>query len=78
MDPPLPLPLDLVAFKKLIATKGKRIGGPTHKFVKEVDIPFVELPVDRTCRSALHLAEWGLIGQFIGLRPSPKTIDGWV
>ena len=76
MDPPLPLPPDLVAFNKLIATSGKRIGGPAQKFVKKVDIPSVELPVDRTYRSTLHLAERRLIEQFIGLWPSPKTIDG--
>ena len=78
MDHPLPLPPYLEDFKKLIATSGKRIGGPAQKFVKKVDIPSVELPANRTCRSALHLAKQGLIGQFTGLWPSPKTIDGWV
>ena len=43
-----------------------------------MDIPSVELPAAQTCQSALNLAEWGLIGQFIGLWPSPKAIDGWV
>ena len=71
MDPPLPLPPDLVAFNKLIATSGKRIGGPAQKFVKKVDIHSVEFPIDRTCRSALHFAERGLISQFTGLWPSP-------
>ena len=60
--PPLPLPPDLEAFKILIASSGKRKGGPTHKFVKKVDIPSVELPTDKTCRSALNIAERGLIG----------------
>ena len=46
--------------------------------MKKVDIPSVELPADQTCRSALNLAERGLIGQFTGLWPSPKAIDGWV
>ena len=41
MDPPLPLPPDLEAFKRLIASSGKRKGGPTQKFVKKVDIPSV-------------------------------------
>ena len=77
-DPPLPLPLDVEAFKKLIASSGKRKGGPIQKFVKKVDIPSVELPANKTCRSALNLAERGLIGHFIGLWPSPKAIDGWV
>ena len=71
MDPggvPLkPLPPDLEAFKKLIASSGKRTGGVSEKFVKKVDIPSVELPVDQTFRSTLNLAERGLIGQFSGL-----------
>ena len=75
---PLPLPPDLEAFNKLIASSGKRKGGPTQKFVKKVDIPSVELPAEKTCRSALNLAERGLIGQFTGLWPSPKAIDRWV
>ena len=43
-EPPLPLPPDLEAFKKLIASSGKRKGGPAHKFVKKVDIPFGRTP----------------------------------
>ena len=46
--------------------------------MKKVDIPSVELPAERICRSALNLAERGLIGQFTGLWSSPKAIDGWV
>ena len=45
-DPPLPLPPDLEAFKRLIASCGKRKGGPTQKFVKKVNIPSIELLVD--------------------------------
>ena len=77
-EPPLPLPPNLEAFKKLIASSGKRKGGPAQKFVKKVDIPYVELPADKTCRSALNLAEHGLIGKFTSRWPSPKAIDGWV
>ena len=55
-DPPLPIPPDLEAFKRLIASCGKRKGGPLQKFVKKVDIPSVELPVERTCRTTLNLA----------------------
>ena len=67
MDPPLPLAPDLEAFKRLIASSGKRNGGPAQKFIKKVDIPSLELPAAQTCRSALNLVERGLIGQFIGL-----------
>ena len=76
--PPLPLPPDLEAFKRLIASCGKRKGGPAQKFVKEVDIPSVELPADRTCRSNLNLDKRGIIRQFTGLWTSPNTMDGWV
>ena len=77
MDPPLPLPLDFETFKRLIASCGKRKGGPSNKFVK-VEIPTVELPANRVCHSALNLAERGLIGKLTGLWPSPKAIDSWV
>jgi hypothetical protein len=47
--------------------------------VKKLDnIPTVTLPVEETCRSALNLAERGLIGQFTGLWPSPKAVEEWV
>ena len=42
-DPSLPLPPEFDAFKRLIASRGKRKGGPLQKFVKKVDIPLVEL-----------------------------------
>ena len=77
-EPPMPLPPNLEAFKRLITFCGKRKGGSTQKFVKKVDIPSVELPVDKSCHSALNLVERGLIGQFTSLWPSPKAIDGWV
>jgi hypothetical protein len=47
--------------------------------VKKMDnIPTVELPVEETCRSTLNLAKRDLIGQFIGLWPSPKAVEYWV
>ena len=76
-DPLLPLPPDLDAFKKLIASCGKRKGGPSQKFVKKAEIPLIELHV-QTCQTDLNLIDHGLIGKFTGLWPSPKAIDGWV
>ena len=38
----------------------------------------MDLPTDQPCRTDLNIAERGLIGQFIGLWPSPKAIEGWV
>ena len=77
-DPPLPLPPELDAFKRLVASCGKRKGGPSQKFVKKVEIPSVELLAYRICRSTLNHAERGLICQFTGLWPSPEAIDSWV
>ena len=78
-EPPPPLTLDIEAFKCLISFSGKRKGPPlTQTFVTKTEIPYVYLPVDRPRRTALNLAERGLIGKFIGLWPSPKAIEGWV
>ena len=77
-DPPPPLPPKLDAFKRLVASCGKRKGGPSQKFVKKVDIPSIKLHADRIYRSTLNIVEHGIIGQFNGLWPSPKAIDSWV
>ena len=78
-DPPPPLPPKFLAFKILVASSGKQKGNSlVQQFVKKVDIPTVELPTERPCRTALNLSEHGLIGQFTRLWPSPKAIDGWV
>ena len=69
--PPLPPELD--------ASCGKRKGGPNLQiFVKKADIPSIEMPSQRTCRTSLNIVDRGLIGKFSGLWPSPKAIDGWV
>lgn len=59
--------------------------GPTKnrpsvtKFVKKLeDIPEISLPPALPRRAALSLAERGLVGQFKGLWPSPKTVQKWV
>jgi hypothetical protein len=79
VTPPPPLP-DLEAFKKLVAGASKRpLSATKQKFVKKLDcIPSVELPIEETCRSAVNLADRGLIGQFTGLWPSPKSVEAWV
>ena len=38
----------------------------------------MDLPAEQPCRTAMNIVDRGLIGQFIGLWPSPKAIDGWV
>ena len=73
-----PLPSELEDFKLLISSGRKRVGGGVQRFVKKVYIPFVELPAEQNCRSALNLVDRGLISQFSSLYPSPKATDGWV
>ena len=38
----------------------------------------MDIPADQPHRTTLNIVEQGLIGQFIGLWPSPKAIEGWV
>ena len=78
-EPAPPLP-ELLAFKNLIAGSHKRpIFEAQQKFVKKLDcIPIVELSIAETCKSAFNLASRGLIGQFTGLWPSPKSVEAWV
>ena len=75
---PPPLPPELEAFHHLVASCGKRKGGPSQRFVWKVEIPSVDMVVDCIYRSVLNMSERGVIGQFIGLWPYPKAIDGWV
>jgi len=84
MDPleegdPLPVGLQeneevAEAFASLIAvTRTPRIRPTINKFVKKLaDIPEISLPHTLPRRAALSLIEHGLVGQFIGLWPSPK------
>lgn len=49
------------------------------KFVKKIEgLQEVSLPPTLPRMAALALAEKGLIGQFKGLWPSPKTVQRWV
>ena len=73
-----PIP-DLNTFRILIASGSKRKLSQTQQtLVKKLEnIPSVALPVE-TCQTAINITDLGLIGQFTGLWPSPKTIVGWV
>ena len=75
-----PIPLEIDAFKKLVASCGNRKGSPiVQQFLTKVaNIPSAELFVERPCHTTLNLVERGLTGKFTGLWPSPKAIDGWV
>jgi hypothetical protein len=72
-------PPEVQAFRKMVETGAKRPPSATQqKFVRKMDsIPTVALPEEETCKAALNLAERGLIGQFMGLWPSPKTVEDW-
>lgn len=49
------------------------------KFVKRPeDIPEIALPPKGPIQVALSLADRALVGQFIGLWPSPKSTKNWV
>jgi len=49
------------------------------KFIKKLDeIPEVSLPPSLPRKSAITLAKRGLVGQFTGLWPSPRSVQKWV
>lgn len=72
-------PPEVFAFRKLIQSRSSRAPSASQqKFVKRLDkIPSVALPEEEICKAALNLAEKGLIGQFTGLWPSPKSVEDW-
>ena len=77
--PDPPPPLEVSAFRAMIAVAPKRPPSMyQQKFVKKMaSIPSVALPEEDTCKAALNLDERGLIGQFTGLWPSPKSVEDW-
>lgn len=80
-DPPPP---DLEDYEKLFASlilenASTRIRPSVTKFVKKLDeIPEVSLPPSLPRKAAIALAERGLVGQFTGLWPSPRSVQKWV
>jgi len=83
MDPPDPLGGDPElqrAFSNLVKSLPPQRPRPTTtNFVKKLDVlQEVHLPPTIPRMAAISLAEKGLIGQFTGLWPSPKTMQRWV
>ena len=79
--PPPPSPsAKEAAFARLVAANGKKAdAAPPPKFVKKLDaIPEIELSPEKTIHLAVSLADRALIGQFIGLWPSPRTMETWI
>ena len=79
-DPPPPPSAELDAFRRLVASGGKRKTPFTvPKFIKKLEeIPEIALPETTSVKIALALSERGLVGQFMGLWPSAKTTDDWI
>jgi len=77
---PSPLPPEVTEFQKMIEACNRRPpSAQQQKFIKKKDcIPTVALLEEETCRSALNLVDRGLIGQFTGLWPSPKSVEDWI
>ena len=67
-------------FDRLISSYNKRSGkAEPSKFFKRIeDVPEVALPPEETIQVPLSLVDRALIGQFMGLWPSPKTTESWV
>jgi hypothetical protein len=79
-DPPPDFQDEVVAFKALV---GSLFPPPTRscpsQFVKKLDqIPEVSIPSTTARRKALSFASRELVGQFMGLWPSPRQIDLWI
>ena len=75
---PLPPPsVELAAFRRLVASRGKRkITSSVPKFIKKLEeISEIALPKTTSVKIALALSERGLVGQFMGLWTSAKTTD---
>ena len=51
---------------------------PTSNFVKRVAVPKVQIMSTASRMKALALRERGLIGQFSGIWPSPKSMEIWI
>ena len=78
---PLPPPSDeIAAFRRLVASGGKRkIPSSVPKFIKKLEeIPEIALPKTTSVKIALALSKRGLVGRFMGLWPSAKTTDDWI
>ena len=51
---------------------------PSSRFVKRADVPKVKLSSTTSKRKAITLSKKGLIGLFIGLYLSPRSVDVWL
>jgi hypothetical protein len=80
-QPPLPSALANVAtFKCLLIAEGKKPAfAPPPKFVKKLnDVSVTALPPEQPMQSVVSLENRALVGQFVYLQPSPRTIKNWI
>ena len=79
-DPPPPLSAEMDAFRRLVASGGKRKAPfSVSKFIKKLEeIPEIALPKTTSVKIALALSKRGLVGQFMGIWPLAKTTDDWI
>jgi hypothetical protein len=63
----------------LIAEGKKPASDPPPKFFKRMDeISSIALPLDQPMQIVVSLADQALVGQFVGLWPSPRTTENWI
>jgi hypothetical protein len=80
LDPPPDFQDEVVAFKALVGSLFPPPTRPnTSQFVKKLEqIPEVSIPSTIVRRKSLSFASRALVGQFMGLWPSPRQIDLWI
>jgi hypothetical protein len=70
---------DTPAFQVMVVAYVKNLKIQPSKFVKKLDeMPKVSLSPSSTRNKEIFLANRGLIGQFIGIRPSSEIVSLWL
>ena len=79
MDPPDPASIE-DSFHTIVASlpPTQVVAAPSSRFVKRSEIPEVKISSTASKRKAVTLSEKGLIGLFIGLWTSPRSVDVWL
>ena len=84
MDPPDPTPeerrrLSEDSFKALVDSSPPPVSEvQTSSFVRQATASCIQIMAVASRMKALALSEKGLIGQFIGIWPFPKTMEYWI
>jgi hypothetical protein len=81
LDPPPDFLDEVIAFKALVGSlcPPPLSRSSSSQFVKKLDqIPEVSIPSTSARRKSLSFTSRALVGQFMGLWPSPRQIDLWI